>query len=158
MAHQGHYILPESLLEVLFAEDPDILRLLMERLLNLLMLAERRAYLQAAPYQRPQCRDQANGFNPKTLKARLGPLELRVPQVRQGPGGGCAGPGRDLQARLPTPLGRRRCACQAGHFADPFANLQRFGGSPPHPQGFSISFRFHSPMMVEVLFLQREYQ
>jgi len=86
MAHSSNYTLPEVLLEVLFAEGQDILRLLMERLLNVLMLAERQAYLQAAPYQRtPQRRDQANGFKPKTLKTRLGPLELRVPQVRNGP-------------------------------------------------------------------------
>lgn len=57
----------------------------MERLLNLLMLAERQAYLQAEPYQRtPARRDQANGFKPKTLKTRLGPLALRVPQVGKG--------------------------------------------------------------------------
>ena len=86
MAHGRDYTLPEALLEVLFVEGQDILRLLMERLLNALMLAERQAYLQAAPYQRtPQRRDQANGFKPKTLKTRLGPLELRVPQVRQEP-------------------------------------------------------------------------
>ncbi|HIQ07909.1 MAG TPA: hypothetical protein EYH28_00030, partial [Anaerolineaceae bacterium] len=49
------------------------MRLLMERLLNLLMLAEGQAYLQAEPYQRtPEHRDQANGFKPKTLKTRLG--------------------------------------------------------------------------------------
>lgn len=86
MAHRIHYTLPETLLEVLLAEEQDVLRLLMERLLNLLILAERQEYLQAEPYQRtPQRRDQANGFKPKTLKTRLGPLELRVPQVRKGP-------------------------------------------------------------------------
>ena len=57
----------------------------MERLLNLLMLAEGQAYLQAEPYQRtPEHRDQANGFKPKTLKTRLGLLSLRVPQARKG--------------------------------------------------------------------------
>ena len=86
MAHHTHYTLPKTLLEVLLTEDQDVLRLLMERLLNLLMLAERQAYLQAEPYQRtPERRDQANGFKPKTLKTRLGPLALRVPQVRKGP-------------------------------------------------------------------------
>ena len=86
MAHRMHYTLPETLLEVVLAEEQDVLRLLMERLLNLLILAERQEYLQAEPYQRtPQRRDQANGFKPKTLKTRLGPLELRVPQVRKGP-------------------------------------------------------------------------
>ncbi|MDQ7029606.1 MAG: IS256 family transposase [Ardenticatenia bacterium] len=85
MAHQTHYTLPDPLLEVLLTEEQDGLRLLMERLLNLLMLAERQAYLRAEPYQRtPERRDQANGFKPKTLKTRLGPLDLRVPQVRKG--------------------------------------------------------------------------
>ena len=86
MARGDNYTLPEALLEVLFTEGQDVLRRLMERLLNLLMLAERQEYLQAEPYQRtPQRRDQANGFKPKTLKTRLGPLSLRVPQVRKGP-------------------------------------------------------------------------
>ena len=70
---------------LLFTGAQDDLRLLMERLLNLLMLAERQAYLQAEPYQRtPARRDQANGFKPKTLKTRLGLLALRVPQIRKG--------------------------------------------------------------------------
>jgi len=46
MAHRTHYTLPDPLLKLLFTEAQDGLRLLMERLLNLLMLAERQAYLQ----------------------------------------------------------------------------------------------------------------
>jgi len=85
MARQSKYTLPEVLLEVLLSEEEDVFRLLMERLLNVLMVAERQAYLQAEPYQRtPERRDQANGFKPKTLKTRLGPLSLRVLQVRKG--------------------------------------------------------------------------
>jgi len=86
MAHQRNYTLPAKLLESLWVQEPDILRQLLEHLLNTLMLAEREEYLQAAPYQRtPKRRDYANGFKPKTLKTRLGPLALRVPQVRKGP-------------------------------------------------------------------------
>jgi putative transposase len=55
----------------------------MQTLLNEAMKLERSATLGARPYERtPSRRGQANGFKPKTLKTRLGPLELRVPQTR----------------------------------------------------------------------------
>jgi transposase-like protein len=86
MAHQPYFTLPDALLAEILDGAQDGLRAMLEALLNALMLAERQEYLQAAPYQRtPQRRDQANGFKPKTLKTRLGPLQLRVPQVRKGP-------------------------------------------------------------------------
>ena len=87
MTHQPHYTLPyKTLIDLLLADEQDRLRRLMEHLLNTLMLEERQAYLQAEPYQRiPNRHDYANGFKPKTLKTQLGPLELKVPQVRKGP-------------------------------------------------------------------------
>jgi putative transposase len=54
-------------------------------LVNEAMRQERSHALQAQPYQRTQTRQgHANGFKPKTLNTRLGPLQLRVPQVRGG--------------------------------------------------------------------------
>ena len=72
--------------EDLIQRGLDALPALVQTLLNTVMLAERQEDLQAAPYQRTsERRDYANGFKPKTLKTRLGPIELRVPQVRKGP-------------------------------------------------------------------------
>ena len=47
------------------------------------MRQERSQALQAQPYQRTKTRQgHANGFKPKTLNTRLGPIQFRVPQVR----------------------------------------------------------------------------
>ena len=47
------------------------------------MKLERSAVQCARPYERtPLRRGQANGFKPKTVETRLGPLALRVPQTR----------------------------------------------------------------------------
>ena len=52
-------------------------------LINQAMEIERRAHLNAQPYERSQDRTgYANGFKPKKLKSRLGDLDLMVPQVR----------------------------------------------------------------------------
>ena len=55
----------------------------MELLLNECMKVERQQALGVGPYQRSEARHgQANGFKPKQVKTRVGPLNLRVPQVR----------------------------------------------------------------------------
>ena len=57
----------------------------MQSLLNEAMRIERSKYLGAGPYERTENRvDYANGYKPKTLKTRIGNLELSVPQVREG--------------------------------------------------------------------------
>ena len=49
------------------------------------MLQERCAVLQARPYERCDSRlGRANGFKPKTLATRVGPIQFRIPQVRDG--------------------------------------------------------------------------
>lgn len=54
-----------------------------ELLFNETMKAERSAYLQAAPYERIETRqDHANGFKPKQLLTRVGTLNLSIPQTR----------------------------------------------------------------------------
>jgi putative transposase len=54
-------------------------------LLNEAMNPERQKYLGAGPYERSDGRkDYANGYKPKTIKTRVGELELAVPQVRGG--------------------------------------------------------------------------
>ena len=54
-------------------------------LLNAAMVLERERYLGASAYERtPERRGYANGFKPKSLATRVGELDLRVPQVREG--------------------------------------------------------------------------
>jgi putative transposase len=55
----------------------------MEILLNEAMKLERSEALRAGPYERTsERRGHANGFKPKTVKSRLGTLQLEVPQTR----------------------------------------------------------------------------
>ena len=52
-------------------------------LVNEAMRQERSQALQAQPYERTKARQgHANGFKPKTLATRVGPIQFRVPQVR----------------------------------------------------------------------------
>jgi transposase-like protein len=52
-------------------------------LINQAMQIERAKHLEADPYERTEQRNgYANGYKPKTVKTRLGELELHVPQVR----------------------------------------------------------------------------
>ncbi len=72
----------------------DILQLLTEQghdgfaeglrlLVNEAMRVERHQVLQAQPYERTHTRKgYANGYKPKTLASRVGPITFRVPQVR----------------------------------------------------------------------------
>ena len=54
-------------------------------LFNEAMKIERTQYIGAEPYQRTeQRRSYANGFKSKTVNSRLGKLELKVPQTRDG--------------------------------------------------------------------------
>ncbi|HET7101959.1 MAG TPA: IS256 family transposase [Terriglobia bacterium] len=54
-------------------------------LVNEAMRQERSQALQAQPYQRTKTRQgHANGFKPKTLDTRMGPIQFQVPQVRGG--------------------------------------------------------------------------
>ena len=57
----------------------------MQILFNEAMKIERTEYIGAEPYQRTeQRRSYANGFKSKTVNSRLGKLELKVPQTRDG--------------------------------------------------------------------------
>jgi transposase-like protein len=70
-------------LELLAEQGFEGLAQAMELLMNEAMKIERTQALAARPYERtPARRGQANGFKPKTVQTRLGPLELAVPQTR----------------------------------------------------------------------------
>lgn len=98
MTHRTHSITLSEELPLEFAADgpmAEALELLIEHgfdglaaalriLLNEAMKIERTLALGAGPYERtPTRRGQANGFKPKTVQTRLGPLELAVPQTRE---------------------------------------------------------------------------
>jgi transposase-like protein len=85
MTYQGDFTLPDELLEQITAQGFEFLPELIRILLNAAMKAERQQYLGAAPYQHsPERTGHANGYKPKTMTTRLGPITFQVPQVREG--------------------------------------------------------------------------
>jgi putative transposase len=83
MTHQAHPNVVRQVVQLLAEQGFDGMAEVMERLLNECMKIERQEALGVGPYQRGEARrGQANGFKPKTMKTRIGPLELAVPQVR----------------------------------------------------------------------------
>lgn len=83
MTHQVHPSAASEAVQLLAEQGFDGMAQIMQLLLNECMLIERRQTIGAAPYERSEARHgQANGFKPKTVKTRVGPLQLAVPQVR----------------------------------------------------------------------------
>ena len=83
MTHQAHPSVTRDVVQVLAEHGFDGMAQAMELLLNECLKIERQQALGVGPYQRgEQRRGQANGFKPKTVKTRIGPLQLAVPQVR----------------------------------------------------------------------------
>jgi putative transposase len=72
-------------MQAVLASDQDLLAELLRLGLEALMEAERDAHVGAAPFERTQARSaQRNGYKPRQLKTRVGALELRIPQTRDG--------------------------------------------------------------------------
>ena len=66
-------------------DDPGFLRGIVQGALQAILEAEMTAHLGAAPYERgPQRTGHRNGYKPRTLTTRVGAVELRVPQDRDG--------------------------------------------------------------------------
>ncbi|HEX2739980.1 MAG TPA: IS256 family transposase [Rubrobacter sp.] len=66
-------------------DDPDFLREIVERVLQELMEAEMTQHVGAAPHERTEARKgHRNGYKPRTLRTRVGTLNLLVPQDREG--------------------------------------------------------------------------
>lgn len=83
MTHPLHPIAIREAVQALAENGFDGMAQAMELLLNECMKVERQQALGVGPYQRGEARrGQANGFKPKQLKTRVGPLNLQVPQVR----------------------------------------------------------------------------
>lgn len=85
MTHQAHPSVTREVVQALAEHGFDGMAQAMELLINECMKLERQQALGVGPYQRGEARrGQANGFKQKTVKTRIGPLELAVPQVRNG--------------------------------------------------------------------------
>jgi transposase-like protein len=83
MTHHIHPNVTGEVVQLLAEHGFDGMAHVMELLFNECMKMERRQALGVGPYERSEARHgQANGFKPKTVKTRIGPLELAVPQVR----------------------------------------------------------------------------
>ena len=83
MTHQNDSDLLNSILQQLNESGLEALLGGFATLLNEAMLRQRSEALGAQPYERTDSRiGHANGFKPKTVDTRMGPLELAVPPVR----------------------------------------------------------------------------
>ena len=85
MTHPNNPDLLNTVLQLLTTQGTSSLAEGLRLLLNEAMSQERSAVLQAQPYERSEERlGHANGFKPKSLATRVGQIDLRVPQVRNG--------------------------------------------------------------------------
>jgi transposase-like protein len=83
MTHQEHPTVLEQVLELLTEHGFDGMADACRVLYNEAMKIERADTLQAQPYERTEGRrGYANGFKPKTVQTRLGPMTLAIPQTR----------------------------------------------------------------------------
>ena len=83
MTHQRHPSGVRQAVQVLAENGFEGMAHAMELLINECMKVERQQALGVGPYERSEARHgQANGFKPRQLKTRVGPLHLQVPQVR----------------------------------------------------------------------------
>jgi len=71
--------------QAVLLDDPEFLRGIVERTLQVILEEEMTAHLGAGRYERGEGRTgYRNGAKPRTLTTRVGTLELRVPQDRDG--------------------------------------------------------------------------
>lgn len=83
MAHQNKSELLNTVLQLITEHGTNGLAEGIRLLVNEAMIHERSQALKALPYERTDERTgHANGFKPKTLATRLGPIQFNVPQVR----------------------------------------------------------------------------
>ena len=83
MAHPTDPELLNNVLQLLTEQGHDGFAEGLRLLVNEAMRVERHQVLQAQPYERTDTRKgYANGYKPKTLSSRVGPITFSVPQVR----------------------------------------------------------------------------
>ena len=82
--------------------DPEFLKAIVEATVQRVLDWEMTQHLQAGPHERTDARrGHRNGYKPRTLRTRVGTLELRVPQ------GTARGPSRP-RCSIATSAARRR--------------------------------------------------
>jgi len=85
VTRQDHSQATTEWMQGVLASEEDLLAKILELGLQALMEAERDVHVGAAPFERTGVRrTQRNGYKPRTLKTRVGTLELRIPQTRDG--------------------------------------------------------------------------
>jgi putative transposase len=85
MAKDHRRISEEAAQATFLLEEPTFLKEIVERVLQELLEAEMTEHIGAAPYERTENRKgQRNGYKPRTLRTRVGTLNLAVPQDRGG--------------------------------------------------------------------------
>ena len=83
MTHQSNPELLNDILQLLTEQGSGGFAEGIRLLVNEAMRQERSHTLQAQPYERTDTRQgHANGFKPKSLATRVGPIQFNVPQVR----------------------------------------------------------------------------
>lgn len=83
MTHDENSSAMTEIMELLTANGFEGMPAAMRILFNEAMKAEREKALGAGPYERiPDRKGYANGFKPKTIATRMGPVSLAVPQAR----------------------------------------------------------------------------
>jgi transposase-like protein len=83
MTHHDQPTAIDEIMELLAEHGFDGMAQAIGVLLDEVMRLERAQALGAGPYQRSEARrGYANGFKPKTLRTRMGPIAVRVPQTR----------------------------------------------------------------------------
>ena len=82
---EDHRRLAEEVAQGILLDDPGFLKEILERVLQELLEAEMTEHIGAAPYERTEKRTgHRNGYKPRTLRTRVGTLNLLVPQDREG--------------------------------------------------------------------------
>src|SRR5215217_6377674 len=82
---QDHRRADAELAQEVLLDNPGFLKEIVERVVQELLEAEMTEHIGAAPYERNATRSgQRNGHKPRTLRTRVGTLNLAVPQERQG--------------------------------------------------------------------------
>ena len=83
MTHHTQSNALDQIGELLAEQGFDGMTQVLTLLLNEVMKLERAQALGAGPYERSEGRQgHANGFKPKTVQTRVGPITLAVPQAR----------------------------------------------------------------------------
>jgi putative transposase len=80
-----HRRVGEELAQGILLDDPGFLREVVERVIQQVLQMEMTEHIGAAPYERGLTRTgHRNGYKPRTLRTRVGTLNLLVPRDREG--------------------------------------------------------------------------